>query len=149
MPTPEHERPATLFDKLLTLLTLAFDLEIYSLGSTTFTSAWAAKGLEPDQCYYLKRIDKVMGKKSFYQLALGKIGSYTGNKIADQIFEAGLIKWHAALCEERDPRGVPVHADDIVPEIGEARRGHPGGQAGPQAQDTPCGRRLRSARARG
>ena len=63
MPTPEHERPATLFDKLLTLLTLAFDLEIYSLGSTTFTSAWAEKGLEPDQCYYLKRIDKVMGKK--------------------------------------------------------------------------------------
>jgi len=63
MPTPEHERPATLFDKLLTLLTLSFDLEIYSLGSTTFTSAWAEKGLEPDQCYYLKQIDKIMGKK--------------------------------------------------------------------------------------
>jgi Uma2 family endonuclease len=34
MPTPEHERPATLLDKILTILTLAFDLDIYSLGST-------------------------------------------------------------------------------------------------------------------
>jgi Uma2 family endonuclease len=63
MPTPEHERPATLLDKILTLLTLAFDLDIYSLGSTTFTSQWAEKGLEPDQCYYFKQLNKVAGKK--------------------------------------------------------------------------------------
>lgn len=63
MPTPEHERPATLFDKLLTLLTLHYDLDIYSLGSTTFTSTWAEKGLEPDQCYYFKHVDKIVGKK--------------------------------------------------------------------------------------
>jgi hypothetical protein len=34
------------------------------------------------------RSNKVIGKKNFYQLALGKICSYTGNKIADQIFVA-------------------------------------------------------------
>ncbi|NNU34163.1 hypothetical protein HK413_08425 [Mucilaginibacter sp. S1162] len=29
-----------------------------------------------------------LGKKSYFQLALGKIASYTGNKLADEIFEA-------------------------------------------------------------
>jgi Uma2 family endonuclease len=63
MPTPEHERPATLLDKILTILTLAFDLDIYSLGSTTFTSEVVEKGLEPDQCYYFKNVKKIAGKK--------------------------------------------------------------------------------------
>jgi len=30
----------------------------------------------------------VLGKKTFYQLALGKISSYAGDKVADSIFEA-------------------------------------------------------------
>ena len=45
-------------------LTEAFGLEIYSLGSMTCDREDLAKGLEPDQCYYIQNEAKVWGKQN-------------------------------------------------------------------------------------
>lgn len=52
-PSPDHETWKTLIGRMIELLTLERDVEIRSLGSTTFKRRDLAKGLEPDECYYL------------------------------------------------------------------------------------------------
>lgn len=52
-PSPDHETWKKLIGRMIELLTLERDLEVRSLGSTTFKRRDLAKGLEPDECYYL------------------------------------------------------------------------------------------------
>lgn len=53
-PSIPHEGWKTLIGRLIELLTLERDMDVRSLGSTTFKRADLAKGLEPDECYYLQ-----------------------------------------------------------------------------------------------
>jgi Uma2 family endonuclease len=61
-PSRVHERWKTLIGRLLELLTLERDVPVESLGSTTFKRADLAKGLEPDECYYIQNEAAVRGR---------------------------------------------------------------------------------------
>jgi len=51
--SPLHERYKSLFGHLFFVLMEQLDIPVTALGSTTFRSQAAERGLEPDLCYYL------------------------------------------------------------------------------------------------
>jgi len=53
-PSPEHEWWKRLIGRLIDLLALERAVAAEALGSTTFKRRDLAKGLEPDDCYYLR-----------------------------------------------------------------------------------------------
>ena len=53
-PLPIHERWKSFIGGLLELLALELDIPLAGLGSTTFFRGDLAKGLEPDECYYIQ-----------------------------------------------------------------------------------------------
>ena len=57
-----HERLKALFTPLLTVLTEELNLNLVGLGSTTFRLAEAARGLEPDDCYYIQQAERIIGR---------------------------------------------------------------------------------------
>jgi len=60
--SPRHERLKSLFAYLLAVLTEELDLNLVGLGSTTFRRAEAARGLEPDDCYYIPQAERMAGQ---------------------------------------------------------------------------------------
>jgi Uma2 family endonuclease len=63
MPLPEHERIKVLISNLLVILLEELDLPWESLGSSTFKNAQMNTGIEPDDCFYLKNCQAMIGKK--------------------------------------------------------------------------------------
>jgi Uma2 family endonuclease len=63
MPLPEHERIKVLISNLLVVLLEELDLPWESLGSTTFKNERMKTGTEPDDCFYLKNCQAIVGKK--------------------------------------------------------------------------------------
>lgn len=63
MPLPEHERAKVLISNLLVILLEELDLEWESLGSTTFKSKRMQAGIDPDDCFYIKNYQAMIGKK--------------------------------------------------------------------------------------
>jgi Uma2 family endonuclease len=61
-PSPEHEFSKTLMGRFVETLAEETDLQIYPLGSTTFKRP-ELSGAEPDECFYIRRIGAVRGKK--------------------------------------------------------------------------------------
>jgi Uma2 family endonuclease len=57
-----HERLKSLFAPLLTVLTEELDLNLVGLGSTTFRLTDAARGTEPDDCYYIHQAEQMAGR---------------------------------------------------------------------------------------
>jgi Uma2 family endonuclease len=53
-PTPAHERAKNMLIALVYALRDELDVDIESLGSTTFRSKVKAKGFEPDDCFYVE-----------------------------------------------------------------------------------------------
>jgi Uma2 family endonuclease len=64
MPSDLHESYKKLLGRIVEALTEAFGLEIYSLGSMTCDREDLARGLEPDQCYYIQNEAAVWGKQN-------------------------------------------------------------------------------------
>jgi Uma2 family endonuclease len=62
-PLPEHERLKVLISNLLVVLLEELDLPWESLGSSTFKNSQMKTGIEPDDCFYLKNCQAIMGKK--------------------------------------------------------------------------------------
>ncbi len=62
MPSEVHGSYKKLLGRIVEALTESLDLEICSLGSMTCDREDLARGLEPDQCYYIKNESKVWGK---------------------------------------------------------------------------------------
>ncbi|NUN64308.1 Uma2 family endonuclease [Pseudanabaena biceps] len=62
MPLPEHERAKVLISNLLVILLEELNLEWESLGSTTFKSKAMQAGIEPDDCFYIKNYQAMIGK---------------------------------------------------------------------------------------
>src|SRR5688572_19407238 len=62
-PLTEHEYWSRVILRLIHTLTFELNIEIVSLGSTTFRRKDRAKGLEPDECFYIQHAAKVLGKK--------------------------------------------------------------------------------------
>ena len=61
-PLPEHESNKRLLGRIIEATTEELGLEIYSLGSTTWSREDLQRGLEPDECYYITSESKVRGK---------------------------------------------------------------------------------------
>lgn len=62
-PLPEHEFDKEIISDLIKALLEELDIEFLSLGSTTFKNQFMEKGIEPDQCFYIKNEALVRGKK--------------------------------------------------------------------------------------
>jgi Uma2 family endonuclease len=61
-PLPEHEVSKVLIGDLIKVLLEELDIDFWSLGSTTFKNQLIAKGIEPDDCFYIKNEAAVRGK---------------------------------------------------------------------------------------
>jgi len=61
-PSPEHEFSKKLMGRFVETLAEESKIQIYPLGSTTFKRP-KLSGAEPDECFYIRRIDAVQGKK--------------------------------------------------------------------------------------
>jgi Uma2 family endonuclease len=61
-PSPEHELNKKILGRFVETLAEESNLSIYPLGSTTFKRP-DLMGVEPDECFYIRRIDAVQGKK--------------------------------------------------------------------------------------
>lgn len=61
-PRPEHEANKRLLGRIVEATTEELGLEIYSLGSTTWSREDLQKGLEPDECYYITSEAQMRGK---------------------------------------------------------------------------------------
>lgn len=53
-PTPAHERAKNMLIALIYALRDELEIDLESLGSTTFRSKAKAKGFEPDDCFYVE-----------------------------------------------------------------------------------------------
>lgn len=61
--SPEHEMPASLFGYLIQILTEELELEFVSIRSTTLKRKSQLQGKEPDDCFYIGDLDRILGKK--------------------------------------------------------------------------------------
>jgi len=61
-PSPEHEFSKTLMGRFVETLAEELEIQIYPLGSTTFKRP-ELSGAEPDECFYIRQIGAVRGKK--------------------------------------------------------------------------------------
>ena len=61
-PLPEHEISKEVISDLLKALLEELDVEFWPLGSTTFKKESLAKGIEPDNCFYIENEVAVRGK---------------------------------------------------------------------------------------
>lgn len=61
-PFPEHERYKKVVGRFVETLAEELRVRIYPLGSTTFKRP-ELSGAEPDECFYLQKLDAVKGKK--------------------------------------------------------------------------------------
>jgi Uma2 family endonuclease len=62
MPSDLHESYKKLLGRIVETLTESLGLEIRSLGSMTCDREDLARGLEPDQCYYIQNEAQIWGK---------------------------------------------------------------------------------------
>ncbi|MBD2177217.1 Uma2 family endonuclease [Pseudanabaena sp. FACHB-1998] len=62
MPSELHESYKKLLGRIVEALTESLGLEICSLGSMTCDREDLARGLEPDQCYYIQNEAEIWGK---------------------------------------------------------------------------------------
>ncbi len=60
---PEHEGFARLFGYLIEVLTEELSLEFVPRGSTTLKRKRALQGKEPDDCFYIGDLTRILGKK--------------------------------------------------------------------------------------
>jgi len=63
-PLLEHEDDKEIIGDLIRALLETLDIEFRSIGSTTLRSPTAAKGVEPDQCFYIAHESAIRGKRS-------------------------------------------------------------------------------------
>jgi Uma2 family endonuclease len=54
-PLPEHEDAKTTLARLIELWSIERDVPLYGYGETTFRNAAKSAGLEPDECYCVRR----------------------------------------------------------------------------------------------
>jgi Uma2 family endonuclease len=62
MPLPLHEKNKKYLARLVEIITMTLGIEICSLGSCTWNRRDLAKGLEPDECYYIQNEAVIRGK---------------------------------------------------------------------------------------
>lgn len=61
-PSKDHERFKSLIGRLVEILAFDLNIPIRTQGSTTFKNEALARGLEPDECYYIQNEPLVRGR---------------------------------------------------------------------------------------
>ena len=61
-PLPKHERQSYLLGRLIQMFAFFRNIQISGFGSTTWRSQLAAKGLEADECFYIRSEPKIRGR---------------------------------------------------------------------------------------
>ncbi|MGB3695581.1 MAG: Uma2 family endonuclease [Spirulinaceae cyanobacterium] len=64
-PLPEHEVNKRFLGRIVETTTEILGLEIYSLGSTTWSREDLQRGIEPHECYYITNEAAIRGKLDF------------------------------------------------------------------------------------
>lgn len=64
-PLPEHEVNKRFLGRIVETTTEVLGLEIYSLGSSTWSREDLQRGIEPDECYYITHENITRGKLNF------------------------------------------------------------------------------------
>ena len=67
-PARAHEKPKTVVSRLVNVLSDELDIDIESLGSTTYRSALKARGAEPDDSFYVQNAALVIGLDEDFDL---------------------------------------------------------------------------------
>jgi Uma2 family endonuclease len=67
-PSIPHEGAKNIINRLVNGIADELDIDIESLGSTTFRSQWRAKGAEPDDCFYVQNALAVIGKHETFDI---------------------------------------------------------------------------------
>jgi Uma2 family endonuclease len=62
MPLPEHEKAKVLIGDMVKILLEELDLDNECFGSSTFKRQDMAKGIEPDDCFYIENFARMIGK---------------------------------------------------------------------------------------
>lgn len=62
-PTPMHEKSKNILHRLVMTMSDELDVDIESLGSTTFKDELYEKGAEPDDCFYVQNVALVLGRE--------------------------------------------------------------------------------------
>ncbi|MGB3534131.1 MAG: Uma2 family endonuclease [Microcoleaceae cyanobacterium] len=62
VPSMEHEVNKAFITDFINILLEELDIEFYPLGSTTFKNELMAKGIEPDNCFFIENEAAVRGK---------------------------------------------------------------------------------------
>jgi Uma2 family endonuclease len=62
MPLPKHEKAKVLIGDMVKILLEELDLENECFGSSTFKRQDMAKGIEPDDCFYIEHSTQMIGK---------------------------------------------------------------------------------------
>ena len=62
-PTPKHEKVNRAIEILVSTLAAEMQIEVASLGSTTFKREDIERGFEPDSCFYCKNEMRIRGKE--------------------------------------------------------------------------------------
>lgn len=63
MPLPEHEVDKELIGDMVKILLEELDIDNECFGSTTFKRQDVTKGIEPDQCFYIRNHAVMIGKR--------------------------------------------------------------------------------------
>jgi Uma2 family endonuclease len=61
-PASAHEKAKSAIYRLVTALADELDIDVESLGSTTWKTEMKAKGAEPDDCFYVQNAALIIGK---------------------------------------------------------------------------------------
>src|SRR5437016_4314203 len=67
-PSPPHEGAKNIIGTLVSALRDELDIDVESLGSTTYRSQLKAKGAEPDDCFYVQHAAAVIGRHEEFDI---------------------------------------------------------------------------------
>jgi len=62
-PSLKHENFTRVIERLACAIAEAADIPIECLGSTTYKQEVAARGVEPDACFYIRNASRIVGKE--------------------------------------------------------------------------------------
>ena len=62
MPLPKHEKAKVLIGDMVKILLEELDIDTECFGSSTFKRQDMAKGIEPDDCFYIEHAAQMIGK---------------------------------------------------------------------------------------
>lgn len=62
-PSHKHEHFKELISRLAHVIAEELNLELESLGATTYKQEWLSRGVEPDACFYIQNAAQIIGRE--------------------------------------------------------------------------------------